>query len=246
MNQEQEAALQNKPASVWEAEKTKLEAEAAFHAAEAERQRALARKMAAAAAQEEFRQRKAEIELEKAEEHRKKELAADEYYHVYRFSDEVNRGTVASCIASLKVWDRHEPECDIEIIFSSPGGGIIEGFVLFDFIAGLRDRHKITTVNMGWAASMAGVLLQAGDKRVMGKNAVVLIHEASFVAAGSMGEVEDTIELIKMLQERVIAIFVERSKGKLTSATIKRKWKRKNWWLNAEECLKLRLVDEIV
>ena len=57
----------------------------------------------------------------------------------------------------------------MEIVFSSPGGGIISGFELFDFMQDLRSKgHKITTGSLGYAASMAGILLQAGDVRWIG------------------------------------------------------------------------------
>ena len=46
---------------------------------------------------------------------------------------------------------------------------VIAGLALYDFIQTLRRKgHKVTTVSYGMAASMAGILLQAGDVRVMG------------------------------------------------------------------------------
>jgi ATP-dependent protease ClpP protease subunit len=93
------------------------------------------------------------------------------------------------------------------------------------------------------AASMAGILLQAGDERVMGKETWVLLHEASFLAAGKIGEVDDTVEWVKKVQKRILAIFAGRSN--LSRSQIERRWKRKDWWLSSTDCLKHGFVDKV-
>jgi len=66
---------------------------------------------------------------------------------------------------------------------------------LYDYVRGLRRQgHHVTTSSLGYAASMAGILLQVGDKRIMGAESWLLIHEGSFGAVGSVGQVEDTVE----------------------------------------------------
>lgn len=172
------------------------------------------------------------------------ELALDRHHHTYAFGKSVSEGSVRECINQLTNWSRKNPECDIEIIFNSPGGSVVDGFALFDFIQYLRSAgHKVTTSALGMAASMAGILLQAGDTRVMGKQSWLMIHEASFAAVGKIGEVEDTVDWVKKVQERILDIFAERSN--MSKAQIRTKWKRKDWWLSSDEALKLGFVDEI-
>ena len=144
----------------------------------------------------------------------------------------------------LTQWSRLNPKCDIEIVFSSPGGSIIDGFELFDFIQDLRSRgHHITTGTLGMAASMAGILLQAGDTRWVGGQAWVMIHRAAFGAFGKTYEVEDEVEFVKRIEERILEIFTSRSK--LTKQKIKKNWDRKDWWISADEAVELNLVDEV-
>ena len=90
---------------------------------------------------------------------------------------------------------------------------------------------------------MAGILLQAGDVRWIGHQAWVMIHRAAFGAYGKTFDVEDEVELVKRIEERCLDIFVTRSK--LTKLKIKRNWDRKDWWISADECLELQLVDEV-
>jgi len=187
---------------------------------------------------------KAEIDARAAYRKRERDKATDEENHLYRFSGEVSRSTVSGCMKKLTEWSRLDPKCDIEIIFSSPGGSIIDGFELFDFIQNLRSQgHHITTGTLGMAASMAGILLQAGDTRWVGGQAWVMIHRAAFGAFGKTYEVEDEVEFVKRIEERILDIFTTRSK--LTKQKIKRNWDRKDWWISADEALELHLVDEI-
>ena len=215
----------------------KLEAEATQALAEAKKSEAEARKILAEAT-------KAELEAQKAYRNRQKELSTDEENHLYRFSRDVNHNSVEACMSKLTEWHRLDPKCDIEIVFSSPGGSIIDGFELFDFIQELRLKgHEITSGSLGMAASMAGVLLQAGDIRWIGHQSWMMIHRAAFGAIGKTFEVEDEVKFVKRIEGRILDLFTSRSK--LTKQKIKRNWDRKDWWIDADECLELELVDEV-
>lgn len=179
-------------------------------------------------------------------------LFSDSHNHLYRFSSDVNDVSVAVCLSTLTRWSRQTPGCDMEIVFNSPGGNITEGFALYDFLLSLRKKgHKITTRSIGMAASMAGILLQAGDERVMGSEAWLLIHEASFIALGKVGEVKDTSEWIDRMCEHVIDIFSARASAatkkdkKKCAAFLRKSWARKDWWISAEEALKYGYIDKV-
>jgi len=132
----------------------------------------------------------------------------------------------------------------MEIVFSSPGGSIVDGMELFDFIQHLRNEgHKITTGTLGYAASMAGILLQAGDVRWMGHQAWVMIHRAAFGAIGKTFEIEDEVRYVKRIEDRILDVFTSRSH--LSKLKIKRNWDRKDWWISSDEALELGLVDEV-
>jgi len=187
---------------------------------------------------------KAHLEYEKAFNSRQKELFTDEENFLYRFSKDVNNHSVQACMSKLTEWHRKDPKCDIDIVFSSPGGSIIDGFELFDFIQELRSKgHKVITGSLGMAASMAGILLQAGDTRWIGHQSWMMIHRAAFGAIGKTFEIEDEVRLVKRIEERIVDIFTSRSH--LTKIKIKRNWDRKDWWIDADEAVTLGLVDEI-
>jgi ATP-dependent Clp endopeptidase proteolytic subunit ClpP len=220
-----------------EAEAVKFHAEADHYTAQAEWYRAEARRFDAEA-------RVAELEAEAKERVRRENDAADVQHHVYRFVGLVDKGSVEKCVTKLTEWHRLDPGCPIEVIFFSPGGDVISGFALFDHLRWLSSEgHKITTGCTGMAASMGGVLMQAGDHRWASGQAWYMIHRAAFGAAGKTFEVEDEVEWVKRIEKRIIDIFVARSQ--LTESKIRRNWDRKDWWLTADQCLELGLVDEI-
>jgi ATP-dependent Clp protease protease subunit len=163
---------------------------------------------------------------------------------VFNFHAPVGGGSVATCIAMLDAWSHRDPGKDITIILNSPGGSVIEGFALQDFLEELKGRgHHLTIVVRGYAASMGGILLQAGDKRIIGKNAYVLIHEISSGNVGKLSEMEDELKFLNKLAGRALDILS--SKSTMSKEQIKRKWKYKDWWLDSDEAVRLGFADEI-
>lgn len=226
-----------------EAEASKAEAEAAV--AEEKAKAELAKVLAEARAAE-AEARLKELSVAGAERKERDELAADKHHHFYAFNEAVSASSVKKCVDQLVNWIRCADgnKLDIEIMFNSPGGSVIDGMALWDYIQTIKAQgHHVVTSTVGMAASMAGILLQAGDERVMGKEAYLLIHEISFGIGGKIGEVEDEVEFIKKIQERVIRIFA--AKSMLTERQIKSRWRRKDWWLDSDEALRLGFVDSV-
>jgi ATP-dependent Clp endopeptidase proteolytic subunit ClpP len=231
------------------AETKKFEEEARRHTSEARRAEAEADLASAEARKESAYAEQEIISLHKDMRDERDELAKDNHYHVYVFDETVTDNSVKKCIVKLNAWDRIDADCEIEIQINSPGGDIIAGLALIDSIRLLEAKgHTITTVALGMAASMGGVILQAGNNRVMGKNAMLLLHEGSMGAIGDFGQVEDRVKLMEKLHERILDIFTERSipqNAKTTREYIKKHWKRTDWWVDSEEALKLGFVDEV-
>lgn len=234
--------------SKYEAEALKFRAEAAKAASEAECS-------AVAAAQAQIALTDNQIDLRQKQRIEQELLALDVYNYTYRFTSEVNEETVKTCIDKLTFWHRTNAECDIEIVFNSPGGSVFAGMDLFDFILELRRQgHYITTAARGMAASMGGILLQAGTKRIMGKEAYILIHEVSTWAGGKVGDLEDEVKFLQRMSERIVDIFAERAaeaadngtaEKPISKAQLRTNWKRRDWWLDSTEALRLGIVDEL-
>lgn len=232
-------------------DKARAEAEQARAEAKKAEQEALkcaaqTRREVAFAVTAECDQYESEVAMERQKELRARELASDCQNHVYRFVGEVNDAQVSSCMKELSYWHRTEEKCPITVIFYSPGGSVIAGMALFDFLSDLkRSGHHLTTVCSGYAASMAGILLQAGSRRVIGPESYILIHEITAGTHGKIGEMKDDVKFYERICNRVIDIFVTRSGGKLKKSRMEKEWRGHDWWIDSDLALALGIVDEV-
>jgi ATP-dependent Clp endopeptidase proteolytic subunit ClpP len=187
---------------------------------------------------------KARIELAELERTHAEAKAAAKHARVYFFSRNVTKKSVADTIETLGLWSRRDPETEMRLVINTRGGEVVHGLALFDFLGELKALgHRLTTVAIGQAASFGAVLLQAGDQRLIGRNASVLLHEISFGAWGKLTAMEDQVEFNRSLEHRILAILACRST--LTVEQIAARWSRKDWWLTAEEVVTLGLADAI-
>ena len=169
-------------------------------------------------------------------------LASNSENRILDFIGPVTTTTAEGAMATLSRWKRLG-NAPITIRISSPGGQVFDGLALYDYILGLRASGiKVTTVAFGIVASVAGILLQAGDVRVVSPNTHMLIHEISGQAIGKLSEQEDETKFAKKLNGRLYDILAERSK--LTRAQIEKSALRKDWWMSAEEVMTAGFADQ--
>lgn len=158
--------------------------------------------------------------------------------------DGVDDDTVHPLMMGMAHWSRNHPGAPITLLINSPGGSVISGFAFFDFLEELRrSGHRLTTKGFGMQASMGGIVLQAGDERVMSARSWLLIHEVQGLVAGSFSQMDDDMKFNERLQKQAVAILTARSN--LSERAIKNRWKRKDWWLDATEALKSGFIDRI-
>lgn len=186
-------------------------------------------------------------------------LAANHHHHMYQLGTGIYDEPVDACLAQMSIWHRQDPECPMHIEIDSPGGSVIAGMHLFDqimtyskrpwdtkgMVAGPKGTHDTTITVRGYAASMAGILLQSADHRVIGPESYLMIHEVSTFARGKIGEIKDEVAFIDKISDRVTDIFVRRSGGKTNKTQFKKLWDRKDAWLTSAEALERGFVDAI-
>lgn len=249
------------------AQLTKTQAEIQRMLADAEKATALAEQARAEARQNNLLAEAAAIELDLAKirsereyEKRERERAGDWETRFMRFHDAVRETTVDAAIQCIAQWFRVDKARGVEnphykIQFNSPGGSVWDGLALFDEIQFFRSQGvRFTTSTIGMAASMAGILLQAGDTRVMSKESWVLIHKVSFGTQGDFDSISDRVKHLGRVQDRILDIFAARAKqagqngtasDPISKTRLKNGWERKDWWLSSDDCLKLGIVDEV-
>lgn len=169
----------------------------------------------------------------------------DRARRVYDMATDVSEESAYELIANLSDWS-HESDDAITVRLFSPGGDVISGLAIYDFVLGLRAAGTVVnTVALGWAASMASILLQMGETRLIAPNASVLIHEERTTYSEGWTEkitdMEDRLRFGQSLEARMDAILAARST--LTVEEMRARYNRKDWWLTADETVELGFAD---
>lgn len=184
------------------------------------------------------------VELQSAELGLRTRLATRTARGKFHLVGNVDTHTATGLADAIDLYSELTPGGDIEIHIHSPGGYVFSGFAIYDHLIHTQNQgHYVTTVAHGYAASMAGIILQAGQTRIMTPDAYMMIHEISTGAIGKLSELTDEAKLSARLQERLFDKLAERST--LTARQIRNRVARKDWWLDADEALGYGFVDEI-
>ena len=79
----------------------------------------------------------------------------------------------------------------ITLIINSPGGNVYDGFAIIDTVKVITNkRARNYYILYRVAASMAGIILQASNHRIMGANSLIIIHDPSTFDFGRYSAVE--------------------------------------------------------
>lgn len=133
------------------------------------------------------------------------------------------------------------PESDtIELHVNSNGGSVKEGVAIYNQLKQHSSR-KVGYVD-GVAYSVAFVILQACDERVMGIGTSALIHDMWVVAEGNARELRKVADDLDVLMESNRQIFMERSN--LSEQQLIEMMEAETF-LTPEQCLKYGLIDRV-
>jgi ATP-dependent protease ClpP protease subunit len=175
------------------------------------------------------------------------ETAGDADSRVFRFPTSITQDSVSAVIDTLSRWDRldvDKPERTYELYLTSPGGNIMPGVSLYNFLVRLARNRPLVTVASGFCASMATVIHQAGTTRLIEAGTSYLIHDASTSAYGDVSSLRDTAEWIERINKDLHSFLARRST--LSVEEIADKSKRKDWTLTAEQTVEFGFADGLI
>lgn len=126
---------------------------------------------------------------------------------------------------------------------NSTGGEVFSSFAVADTIERISSLTPVVTVIEGCAASGATFISTAGARRLMRKNAFMLVHELSSVSWGKYGELKDDMISNDNIMKTIKEWYT--SKTKLPAKELDKILSHDIWW-NAKQCLKYGLIDQII
>ncbi len=132
---------------------------------------------------------------------------------------------------------------DIQIYINSPGGSVYAGLGIYDTMQFIKP--DVATICTGMAASMAAVLLCAGEKgkRSGLTHSRVMIHQPLGGAQGQASDIEITAREIITLKKELYEII-----AKHTGQTYEKVHddSDRDYWMKADKALEYGMIDEIL
>ena len=155
----------------------------------------------------------------------------------------INDVVANSVIAQLLFLANQNPDKDIQLYINSPGGSVTAGMAIYDTMQYVKS--DISTVCVGLAASMAAVLLAAGQKgkRFALPNAEILLHQVMGGVTGEAVEIEITAKQIIKIKENLNKII-----AKHTGQSLERieKDTDRDFYMSADEAKNYGVIDEVI
>ena len=128
----------------------------------------------------------------------------------------------------------------INVRINSPGGDVFAGQAIYSTLK--RCKAKINVYIDGLAASIASLIAMAGDKVIMPKNSMMMIHKPWTFSAGNANDMRTTADVLDKVEESLIVAYVE--KTGLSEDEIKTLLDAETW-LTASDALAKGFCDEI-
>ena len=145
--------------------------------------------------------------------------------------------------AQLLFLDTSDPGKDISIYLNSPGGSVHAGLGIYDTMQYISS--DVSTICTGMAASMAAVLLVAGEKgkRSALPHSRVMIHQPMGGMQGQASDMEINYKQIMLLRDELYQIISDHS-GQSFEKIMKDS--DRDYWMTSAEALEYGMIDQVL
>ena len=161
-------------------------------------------------------------------------------------NDELDNSLIESAILPYMEMDNDGSGKPIEIIINTEGGLIYPGLILTDM---LEKAKSPTTIHiMSMALSLGILIAMAGKnnpnvKTVCHPFSVGLLHSGSSYMEGATHAVKDTFNFSQHYEDKIKNYIISHTN---IDEDLYEKIERKEYWMDADEMLRLGIVDEII
>ncbi|TAL48913.1 ATP-dependent Clp endopeptidase proteolytic subunit ClpP [Patescibacteria group bacterium] len=145
-------------------------------------------------------------------------------------------------IAQLLFLESEDSKKDINLYINSPGGQVTAGLAVVDTINHIKP--AVSTVCVGTAASMAAVILSAGErgKRFALPNSEIMIHQPHGGVEGQATDIEISAKRIIKNRETINKILAKNTGQPLSKIE---KDVDRDFFMGAEEAVKYGIIDKV-
>jgi ATP-dependent Clp protease, protease subunit len=146
-------------------------------------------------------------------------------------------------VAQLLYLESEDPEKDIFLYINSPGGSVSAGMGIYDTMNQVRP--DISTICVGFAASMGAFLLSAGakGKRMSLPHSRIMIHQPSGGAQGQATDITIQAKEILYIKDRLNTLLAGHTGQPLTKI---QEDTERDFFMSAAEATEYGLIDKVL
>jgi ATP-dependent Clp protease protease subunit len=146
-------------------------------------------------------------------------------------------------IAQMLFLESEDPDKDIHLYINSPGGVVTSGLAIYDTMQYIRP--KISTLCMGQAASIAALLLSAGEKgrRYALPHSRILIHQPMGGFQGQASDVDIQAREILRLREELNQILMKHTHQSLERIRVDTD---RDFFMTGLQAKEYGIIDDVV
>lgn len=130
---------------------------------------------------------------------------------------------------------------NIVVGINSPGGDVFDGIAIYNALK--AHPANVTTRNDGLAASMASIIMLAGDSVEMAKNAFYMIHNPWTIALGDANELRKTADFLGKIEGVLAETYTDKTGDTVSHIN---KMMSDETWMTASEAKDQGFIDSIV
>ncbi|WP_282939807.1 ATP-dependent Clp endopeptidase proteolytic subunit ClpP [Paenibacillus sp. RC67] len=156
---------------------------------------------------------------------------------------EVNDQVANSIIAQLLFLAAADPEKDIHLYINSPGGSTTAGLAIYDTMQFIKP--DVSTICVGFAASMGAILLTGGakGKRFALPNSEIMIHQPWGGTQGQASDIQIRAANIMKTRNTLYKIIAETSGQPFDKVE---KDSDRDYFMSSIEAKEYGLIDKVI
>lgn len=154
---------------------------------------------------------------------------------------EISKYDISSNLVAQELRKLDAKTTDLDIRIMSPGGDVFQGIAIYNLIK--QANVKKTIYVDGLAASIASIIMLAGDEIIMGEGSQVMWHKPFAIAIGNSTELMDLIDQLDRIENDMVKIY-KKATGLPESQIVN--MLSQETWFNTDEAIDYGIADKVI
>jgi ATP-dependent Clp endopeptidase proteolytic subunit ClpP len=143
-------------------------------------------------------------------------------------------------VSAKSIIEQLEDGVDVDLRINSVGGDVFEGIAIYNALK--KHNGKVNVTIEGLSASMASIIMLAGDEITASANSLIMIHNPQVGVQGDSADLQNKVELLNKIKEQMLNVYTDKTGMQAEEIAV---MMDKETWLTAEEALEIGMIDKV-